>query len=213
LAHIAAEGLDNPRISFSHTQDSTKFSADTLEGLLQAIGSSAVVTDMSRCENLQITVRASDYFLFIMARPESVYVSVRGPERTLVLGKFETLTGYLRGHGGVERPVGKALRPSFYVILTGIALQLLIYAAGRFQFQYSIIGLIVNLAFTLLGYRMRVIAMERRKNVINATSEPDAPAQGWSNHSLANRLAIITAVAAVVATVATVASAASDWLK
>jgi hypothetical protein len=213
LAHIAAEGLESPRISFSHTQDSTKFSAETLDDLLQVIGRSAVVADMSNCGNLHISINASDYFIFILARPESIYVTVRGPERTLVLGKFETLTGYLRGHGGTEQSVGQAQRPSLFVISTGIVLQLLIYAVGRFQFQYSVIGLIVNLAFTLLGYRMRVIAMERRKNVINAMSEPEVLVRGWSNLSLANRLAIITAIAAVVATVGTVASAAADWFK
>jgi hypothetical protein len=110
--------LENPSISFSHTHDSTKFSAETLDELLQVISSSAVVTDMSQCTDLSILIRASSYRLVVIARPDNIYLSFRGPDRVLVLGKFETVTGYLRGHGGVEQPVGAALRPSLYIIAT-----------------------------------------------------------------------------------------------
>ncbi|WP_143659725.1 hypothetical protein [Streptomyces pharetrae] len=213
LARIASEGIENATVTFSHTHDSTKFTADNLDELLDLISNSSVVTDMANCTNLTVSVHGQNFHSFFMLRPEHVYVLLRGPDREAVLGKFETVVGYLKGHGGVSTEIGPALRPFYYLIGLGVTLQFLIYGIGRWKLQYSIAGSVICFICYGIAMRTKREIMNRRMSVINALNEPQPTLRGWSGLSAGNKIAAIVAALTAVAAGAAVASAAADWIK
>lgn len=213
LARIAVEGLEGPRTYFSHTHDGTKYEAETLDALVESIADSPIVTDMSNCSNLTIQV-IGDYpeSRYFRLTPETVHLNFKGADRANILGQFETALGYLKGHGADGRSVVSILRPSFLVIVLGAVLQLLIVGIGGGGLGYSISGLIVTAAFTFAGFRMRAVAMERQKNLINCLNEPSLFSTGWSSLSVTNKIAVVTTVFAGIAALAAVTTAVSDWV-
>jgi hypothetical protein len=211
LARIASEGIENSNVTFSHTHDSTRFTADSLDELLDLIQNSSVVTDMENCTNLTVTVRGQDFYITFLLNPGSAYVLFRGPDRETVLGKFETAVGYLKGHGGIDTEIGPALRPFYYIVGLGVTLQCLIYVAGRLQLQYAMVGLAISFAFYGIAMLFKRALLDRRNNVINAVDQPQLSLRGWSGLSAANKISVITAGLTAIAAGAAVASALADW--
>lgn len=213
LVRIASEGIDNAHVSLSHTCDNTKFTADTLDDLLEAINDSSVVTDMADCSNLTIVASARDVYNTFAMRPDNIYALFRGPDREAVLGKFETAIGYLKGHGATTDEVGAVLRSFWYVVATGLMLQLVITAVGKMQTGYVVAGIIVNFISYLIAMQVKRESIRRRMNLINAVEESLPSQRGWADFSLANKIATIVAALTAIGVGAAVASAIADWVK
>ncbi|MFD0211995.1 hypothetical protein ACFVH9_23530 [Streptomyces hirsutus] len=213
LARIASEGIEEARVSFSHTHDSTNFSAGSLDELLELVENSSVVTNMSNCTNLTVAVHATGYFVFFGLSPEGASVTFRGPDREVILGKFETAMGYLRGHGGVDATPSVALRPFLYIIGIGVILQFGIYVLGRGKLVYSVTGTAVCFMCYGIAWRVKKKITNRRANVINAVGEPQVLSSGWNGLSVTDRIASIVTILTAIAAAGTVASALADWVK
>ncbi|MGW6862448.1 hypothetical protein [Streptomyces xanthophaeus] len=120
LARIASEGVQSPSVRFRFVADGTAFEEDDLDLLISSIQASSVVANLSDCENFQISVYAVtarvDYYAMVTLVGPALRLSVTGADRTLVLGKFENLRGYLAGCGGVEaEPFARVVRKANYL--------------------------------------------------------------------------------------------------
>lgn len=216
IARIASGGLEAPKVTFAHSHDGTSFSSSTLEGLVEAVQDSSVVASIENCQNLTITVHergAENEFTYISLKPDGIYISVQGDDRPAVLGKFETIRGYLAGFGAHDVPVSKALLPSVYIHGVGLAIQLTLSIVGKFAMPYVLLGTACVCVTIISSFRMKKIALERHGNVINAIAEPPVLMHGWAGLSIVNKIATVAASATVIAAIAAVASAAADWFK